>query len=84
MEAQMQPRQAEAARLLLADLDGAQGYSRWFTGSSNPPGLPARSGYYMGYLLAKSLDRGDLVELARVPPEQVHKEARKFLESLAR
>ncbi len=83
METQMQPKLAEAARLMLGDLDSHDGYRRWFTVSSNPPGLPPRSGYYLGYLLAKSMDRGDLAALARVPPEQVQREARKFLESLA-
>ena len=83
METQMQPKLAEAARLMLADLDGHEGYSRWFMGGSNPPGLPQRSGYYLGYLMAKRLDRGDLPALARMPPEQVAREARQFLEALA-
>lgn len=83
MDTQMQPKLAEAARLMLPDLDGKEGYSRWFTASSNPPGLPPRSGYYLGYLLAKRLDRGDLAALARIPPEQVQREAHTFLESLA-
>jgi len=83
MEAQLQPRLAEAARLLLVDLDGHEAYGRWFMGGENPPGLPSRSGYYLGYLLAKQLDRGDLAALARTPPKQVAVEAQKFLESLA-
>jgi len=83
MEAQLQPKLAEAARLMRADLDGHEGYSRWFMGSSNPPGLPIRSGYYLGYLMAKQLDRGDLAALARMPPKQVAIEARRFLDSLA-
>jgi hypothetical protein len=83
MEEQMQPRLAQAARLMLADLDGHEGYSRWFQGGSNPPGLPERSGYYLGYLMAKQLDHGELAALARIPPKQVAIEARKFLESLA-
>lgn len=83
MEEQMQPKLAEAARLMLADLDGHDGYSRWFMASSNAPGLPVRSGYYLGYLMAKQLDRGDLAALARMPPAQVQREARTFLESLA-
>jgi hypothetical protein len=33
--------------------------------------------------MAKQLDRGDLAALARMPPQQVAVEARKFLESLA-
>ncbi|HKE44133.1 MAG TPA: DUF2268 domain-containing putative Zn-dependent protease [Steroidobacteraceae bacterium] len=83
MEAQLQPKLAEAARLLLADLDGHDGYGRWFMGGENPPGLPSRSGYYLGYLMAKQLDHGDLAALARMPPQQVAVEARKFVESLA-
>ena len=83
MEAQLQPKLAEAARLLLADLDGHGGYGRWFMGGENPPGLPSRSGYYLGYLMAIELDRGDLAALARMPPKQVAVEAREFLESLA-
>jgi hypothetical protein len=82
MEAQLQPKLREAARLMLADLDGHEGYGRWFMGDSSPPGLPTRSGYYLGYLLAKELDRGDLSALARMPPKQVAIEARKFLDSL--
>jgi hypothetical protein len=83
MEAQMQPKLAQAAQLMLADLDGHEGYGHWFQGGSNPPGLPTRAGYYLGYLMAKRLDRGDLAALARMPLEQVHREARTFLESLA-
>jgi hypothetical protein len=83
MEAQMQPKLAEAARLMLADLDGHAGYSRWFMADSSPPGLPVRAGYYLGYLLAKHLDHGDLAALARMPPKEVAVEARRFLEAVA-
>jgi hypothetical protein len=83
LEAQLQPQLAEAARLLLVDLDGHEQYGRWFLGGASPPGLPSRSGYYLGYRLAQQLDRGDLAALARMPPEQVALEARRFLESLA-
>ena len=79
----MQPKLAEAARLMLADLDGHEGYSRWFMGDSSPPGLPVRSGYYLGYLMAKHLDHGDLAALARMSPKEVEVEARKFLTVLA-
>ncbi|HUQ51636.1 MAG TPA: hypothetical protein VM692_05410 [Gammaproteobacteria bacterium] len=84
LEAQLQPRLAEAARLMLVELDGHDGYSRWFEGGSSRPGLPPRSGYYLGYRMAKQLDRGDLAALARMPPDRVQREARAFLESLAR
>ena len=83
LEAQLQPKVAQAAQLLLPQLDGNEGYNLWFMGGSNPPGLPSRSGYYLGYLMAKQLDHGDLAALARMPPEQVAVEARKFLEELA-
>lgn len=83
MQAQMQPHLAEAAALMLADLDGHEGYGRWFVADSSPPGLPVRSGYYLGYLMAKHLDRGDLAALARMSPEEVKVEARKFLTLLA-
>jgi hypothetical protein len=83
LQTQLQPKLAEAARLMLTDLDGHEGYERWFTVGSNPPGLPTRSGYYLGYLMAKRLDHGDLAALARMPPEQVAREAHTFLESLA-
>jgi len=83
MEEQMQPKLAAAARLMLADLDGHEGYGRWFMGGQNPPGLPSRSGYYLGYLMAKHLDKGNLAALARMPPKEVAEEARKFLTVLA-
>jgi hypothetical protein len=83
MEAQMQPKLAAAARLMLADLDGHEGYSRWFMADSSPPGLPVRAGYYLGYLMAKHLDHGDLAALARMSPREVKVEARKFLEAVA-
>jgi hypothetical protein len=83
MQTQMEPKLAAAARLMLEDLDGHEGYGRWFTVGQNPPDLPTRSGYYLGYLMAKRLDHGDLAALAKLPPEQVAREARSFLESLA-
>jgi hypothetical protein len=83
MEEQMKPKLAEAARLMLADLDGHEGYDRWFMGGQNAPGLPSRSGYYLGYLMARHLDKGDLAALARMPPREVAVEARKFLTAMA-
>jgi hypothetical protein len=83
MEAQMRAHLAEAARLMLTDLDGHEGYGRWFMADSSPPGLPVRAGYYLGYLMAKQLDRGDLAALARMSPQQVKVEARRFLTLLA-
>lgn len=83
MEAQLQPKLADAARLLLVDLDGHERYGRWFMGGENPEGLPSRAGYYLGYRLAQQLDRGNVAALARMPPQQVAIEARQFLQSLA-
>jgi predicted Zn-dependent protease DUF2268 len=83
MEEQMKPKLGEAARLMLADLDGHENYGRWFMGGQHPPGLPSRSGYYLGYLMAKHLDKGDLAALARMPPKEVAVEARQFLTGLA-
>lgn len=83
MEAQMEKKLPQAARLLLAELDGHEGYGRWFTAGENPPDLPPRAGYYLGYLMAKRLDAGDLAALARMPPAQVQREAHAFLQDLA-
>jgi len=66
---------------LLADLDGGEDrYELYFQGGSGPDGLPARSGYYMGYLLAKDVGDGrSLGELARMKPTDVRQAAERFL-----
>lgn len=71
----------ELARRLLTDLDGAEDrYALYFQGGSGPDGLPARSGYYMGYLLAKEIGDGRLLgELARMNPTDVRRAAERFL-----
>lgn len=84
MEEQLKPKLAEAARMMQPELDGHEGYERWFTGGSSPSGLPTRSGYYLGYLMARHLDKGDLAALARLTPAQVQREAHAFIDSLAR
>lgn len=84
MEEQLKPKLAQAARMIQPELDGREGVRQWFSGGSSPPGLPVRSGYYLGYLLARHLDRGDLAALARLPPAEVQREAHAFIERLAR
>ncbi len=72
------------AALLLEDLDetGGQGYRRWFDAGPSGDGPPPRTGYYLGYLLARELARDrSLWELARLPPETVRLNARRFLET---
>ncbi|HEX7116491.1 MAG TPA: hypothetical protein VF193_15300 [Steroidobacter sp.] len=84
LEEQLKPKLAEAARMIQPELDGHEGYRRWFMAGSNPPGLPTRSGYYLGYLLARHLDQGDLAALARMEPAEVRREAHAFIDSLAK
>lgn len=76
---------AHAARLMLQDIDKS-GFEadRWFLANQSVQGLPPRSGYYLGYLFAKSQgDKVPLARLARTPPTQVHRAAIKFLSALA-
>lgn len=80
----LKPKVAEAARLIQPELDGHEAVRQWFSAGASPPGLPERSGYYLGYLMARHLDRGDLTALARLSPEQVRREAHAFIELLAR
>lgn len=71
------------AALLLQDFDatGGKTHSRWFDAGSSIDGPPPRAGYYLGYLLAQELSRGRLLsELARMPPDEVRLNARRFLE----
>jgi hypothetical protein len=85
MVVRMQKDTPRAARLLLADLDqtGKQG-DRWFLMGTEVEGLPARAGYYLGYLFAKSVGDGvPLPQLARMPLDQVHKQEVAFLTRLS-
>lgn len=84
LEDQLKSKVAEAARMIQPELDGHEAVRQWFSAGSSPPGLPERSGYYLGYLMARHLDRGDLAALARLAPEQVRREAHAFIEFLAR
>lgn len=73
---------SRAARLMLADFDGA---GHWFGNSDVPGGLPPRAGYYMGYLMARELGRDHpLAWLAHLPPVEVKLHAREFLEAQAK
>lgn len=84
LKAQVDADRPRIAGLLLQDLDSADGYGRWFQARPSP-GIPMRSGYYLGYLLAEHLGRGkSLAELARMPSAQVRSETQAFLETLAR
>lgn len=76
---------AEIAARLLADLDaGEDRAALYFQGNTAPGGLPPRSGYYMGYLLAKAVGDGrPLAELARMRPEEVRRAAEAFLRRMA-
>lgn len=76
-----EPRRAELAARMLTDLDGKNDrYAAYFLAGSTPDGLPARSGYYMGYLLAKKVGEGrSLSELARMSPEDVRPAVERFL-----
>lgn len=86
MVARMKTETPRAAGLLLHDIDkaGPEG-DRWFLASTQVEGLPERSGYYLGYLFAKSVgEHVDLPALARMPLEQVHPKEVAFLADLAR
>ena len=75
------PRRAEIAARMLADLEGKNDrYAAYFLAGSGPDGLPARSGYYMGYLLAREVGDGrSLSELTRMKPDEVRRAVEQFL-----
>jgi hypothetical protein len=74
---------ARAAKLMLADFDKSGGF--WFDTARSSPGLPPRAGYYMGYLMASELGRDHSLDwLAHLPPDQVKRQARAFLEAHAK
>jgi len=80
----MEKNLSHAAALMLRDIDKS-GYDgdRWFLASQSVDTLPARAGYYLGYLFAKSEHHGEsLPQLARKPPERIHTDAVKFLTQL--
>lgn len=86
MVARMKTETPRAAGLLLRDLDkaGSEG-DRWFLASTQVEGLPERSGYYLGYLFAKSIgEHVELPALARIPLDQIRAKEHAFLADLAR
>lgn len=77
-------RMAIAARLLADFTEGEDKAALYFQSGTAPEGLPPRSGYYMGYLLAKEVGDGrPLAELARMQPEEVRRAAESFLRRMA-
>jgi hypothetical protein len=86
MPEQTRSRLPELARALLADLDSTSpdDYGRWFLDGSQAP-VPARSGYYIGFLVARNLAaRHSLPELARLPIASLRGDIAAALEQLAR
>ncbi len=84
LDVQVERNLPRLAALFLEDFDatGAESYSRWFDAVSSADGLPPRAGYYLGYLLAQELGRGRLLsDLARMPPDEVRLNAKRFLET---
>jgi uncharacterized protein YjaZ len=66
------------------DSDSAQDYARFFTGAREDAPVPARSGYYVGYLVAKELaKRHTMAELARAPIAQLRPEIEAALDAMA-
>jgi hypothetical protein len=54
------------------DSEAVEDYAPFFWGSENIEGLPPRSGYYLGYLVAKEAGRTrSMQELAHLTPDQV-------------
>jgi hypothetical protein len=85
--AQAQALMAELAPRLLADLDSGSpaDYARWFIGTREAnPSQPARSGYYLGYLVARRLAASrTLPELARTPLAELRPAIEAALRELA-
>jgi len=70
-----------AALLMLQDIEKRGSVAdRWFLANQSVDGLPTRADYFVGYLFAKSEGDGKaLPQLARIPPDQVHADAVRFL-----
>jgi hypothetical protein len=77
MVVRIQQDPARAATLLLRDIDKTGNEAdRWFLANEEVEGLPARAGYYLGYLFASSeAGAGSLPQLARLEPARVHRDA---------
>ena len=71
----------QIAAALLRDIDASgDAYDRYFTANTDYAGLPPRSGYYLGYLLAAEQGRThSAAELARMPPAQARVLVQAFL-----
>jgi uncharacterized protein YjaZ len=84
---QAQALMSELAPRLLADLDSGSpaDYARWFIGTREAnPSQPARSGYYLGYLVARRLAASrTLPELARTPLAELRPAIEAALRELA-
>jgi hypothetical protein len=81
-----QGRLSELARELRGLLDSAsqEDYQRFFTGAREDAPVPARSGYYVGFLVAKELAKKHaLLELAHAPIDQVRPEIEAALDAMA-
>jgi hypothetical protein len=76
------PRVAQALRTRLDSRD-EDDYRRFFLGNQDRDGMPARSGYYIGYLVARELaKRHMLVELAHAPLARLRPEIDKALAAM--
>ena len=86
MVTRMDKNLAHAAQLMLRDIDNRDSDgNRWFLGDQSVEGLPVRAGYYLGYLFARSEGDGKpLRALARLPPDQVHADAVRFLTQVSK
>jgi hypothetical protein len=66
------------------DSDSAQDYARFFTGAREDAPVPARSGYYVGFLVAKELaKKHTMAELTRTPIAQLRPEIEAALDAMA-
>jgi hypothetical protein len=73
-----------AAALGLLDSESREDYARYFLGGQKESEVPARSGYYLGYLVASEAGKTHtLEELAAWSPRQVRAAAEKTLRQLA-
>ena len=75
---------AVCAVVPLLDSEKENDYASLFYGNSHLPGLPARAGYYIGYLVARDLGKTrSLQELAALTPAQVEPLLRTSLAGMA-
>ncbi len=73
-----------AGALALLDSASREDYARYFLGGQKDSGIPARSGYYLGYLVASEAGKTHtLEELASWSPKQVRGAAEQTLRQIA-